>query len=591
MANKSILDELKSILNPKSYGDVIQTLDTAASGMLNQFGQAQAMAQTLRQSIADASMGVIALGGTIEDIQKNLVQVSEAIGRNVIVAADASAELYATSMVTGQSVKDLVKGMADVGISSLNTAEEMKKVVDIARNQGVSALAVSEGVMENMEYINKFNFEGGVSGLAKMAAQATMLRVDMSKTLSLAEELFSPDKAIEVAASMQRLGVAQSDLLDPLRLMELAQNDPAELQNQIAQMSKQFVQLGKDGHFEIMPGAKRQLKEISEQLGIPYQQLTNMALAGADLDKKLSQIKFPDTFVNEDQKNLIANMAEMGEGGEYVIKTVQGETKAVSALSEKDIKALEENAKKAPPTMEEYAKQQTNTLDNIYNLIQSLIEAPKIGVAATKTTGKVLSAGRDIAESVTKVVPEKFSPKGIRTGIDTMLDGGKSLQDFVSFMGGELKDSFVKSQVEIDKLNEKYPVLGQVMDFIKDNFSPTQTGRDVLKLPGQNIQLLPEDTFAAFTKGNEVLNGIANGRGNNATTTPTKSSMDLNHNLTININAPSHVNTNQLMEMFKDTGVTQAMSVAVKEAFNNGGLTAPTSNKQQLLNPGIGQYS
>ena len=38
-----------------------------------------------------------------------------------------------------------------------------------------------------------------------------------------------------MAAAMQRLGVAQSDLLDPLRLMDLSANDPTELQNQIVQ--------------------------------------------------------------------------------------------------------------------------------------------------------------------------------------------------------------------------------------------------------------------------------------------------------------------------------------------------------------------
>jgi hypothetical protein len=587
---KGLIEELESLISGQSYLDVLEQLDRNASLMLKQMGQGQAMAQTLRETMADASKDVIALGGDLNTVLSIQQDITAALGRNVLVAADASKDLFATSEVTGQSVKDLVTAMANVGVSTFNTAKEMKKVVDIARQSGVNAVMVSDQVVKNMDALNKYNFEGGVSGLAKMAAQATLLRVDMKQTLDLAEKLFSPDQAIELAASMQRLGVAQSDLLDPLRLMDLAQNDPAELQNQIAQMSKQFVQLGKDGQFEIMPGAKRQLMEISKALGMNYSDLTKMALAGADLDKKLSQIKFPDTFASEEQKKIIANMAEMGEGGEYVIKTVDGETKKVSELSQKEIEALEKMANTAPPTMEELAKEQVGFLESINNHMASLVETPKLGIAAAKPTGKVVSAARDVAQAIPRVMPDKFTPKGIRTGINETVAGNKSLKDFTTYMSGELLESYKKSQVEIDKLTNKYPVLGKVVDYVKDLVSPTVQAKDVLKLPGQNIQLLPEDTFAAFTKGNEVLSGLANNRTNN-TTTPSKSSMDLNHNLTININAPSHVNTNQLMEMFKDTGVSQALGVAVKEAFNNGGLTAPTSNKQQLLNPGIAQYS
>jgi hypothetical protein len=44
-----------------------------------------------------------------------------------------------------------------------------------------------------------------------------------------------------MAASLQRLGVSTSALLDPLALMDMGQNNPAELQNQIVEMTKQFT--------------------------------------------------------------------------------------------------------------------------------------------------------------------------------------------------------------------------------------------------------------------------------------------------------------------------------------------------------------
>ena len=586
---KSILDELKSILDPSSYVDVLDKLDKAASTMLNQFGQAQAMAQTLRETMADSTREVLKLGGNMNDVLNTQKQVSEALGRSIVLSSESSKELFASMKVTGQSVKEIVDGMANVGISSLDATNQMKKVVDVARESGVNAVAVSSKVLSNMEALNKYNFEGGVSGLAKMAAQATALRIDMSQTLNFAEKVFNPEGAIEVAAAMQRLGVAQSDLLDPLRMMDLSQNDPAELQNQIAQMSKQFVQMGKDGHFEIMPGAKRQLREISDAMGISYDQLTKMALGSADLDNKLKQIKFPDTF-SEDQKRMIANMSEM-KSGEYVIRTEDGEKK-VSELSREDVAALEKMANTAPPTMEELAKDQLSALESIAGDIKSLVETPKLGAASTKAAGTGLSVSRDVTAALTRIMPKSYSPEGIRTGIDEAIKGNGTLGGFVSFMGTEFKGSFVRAQEEIDKLNNKYPVLSSVVDKIVTmggslTSTPTVQAQDVLKLPGQNIQLLPEDTFAAFTKGSEVLSNLGKNTNNQSAPTSTNSTVDVNHNLNINITAPSHVNTNQLMEMFKDTGVSQALGVAVKEVFNNGGLTAPTSNKQKLMNPYI----
>jgi hypothetical protein len=587
---KSILDELKSILDPESYIDVLKQLDESSSTMLNQFGQAQSMAQTLRESMADATKEVLKLGGDMNKVLETQQQLSEGLGRSIILSAEANRDLFASSQVTGQSVKEIVSKMADVGISSLNATEQMKNVVDVARESGVNAQIVSDKVLTNMNTLNKFNFEGGVTGLAKMAAQATALRIDMYDTLNFAEKVFDPDGAIEVAAAMQRLGVAQSDLLDPLKLMDLSQNDPAELQNQIVKMSQQFVQMGKDGHFEIMPGAKRQLREISKAMDIPYEQLTKMALGSADLDKKLKEIRFPDTF-SEEQKTLIANMSEM-KGGEYVIRTAEGKEKKVTELGPKEIEALEKMATTAPPTMEELAKDQLTYTKLMEGNIASLVETLKLGMASSKPAGKAVGIGRDVTTSLTKIPPKSYSPEGIREGIDKITSGGGTLQDFATYLKSDLKESFVNAQVEIDKLNKKYPEVTEFFNNIMGNrmSNVVRQGQDVLKLPGQEIQLLPEDTFAAFTKGSQVLSNLGNNNNTTPTSTPTNSKVDVNHTLNINISAPSHVNTNQLVEMFKDTGVSQALGVAVKEAFNNGGLTAPTSNKQKLLNPNINAY-
>jgi hypothetical protein len=81
-------------------------------------------------------------------------------------------------------------------------------------------------VSANMEKMNRYQFDGGVAGLAKMAAQASMLRFDMAQTFSFADRMLTPENAINMASAFQRLGVTAGNLVDPFVLMNESINDP-----------------------------------------------------------------------------------------------------------------------------------------------------------------------------------------------------------------------------------------------------------------------------------------------------------------------------------------------------------------------------
>jgi len=607
---KDILNELgkalKSNFSVEAIGMVVAELDTGASLLLKQFGVGQEMAQTLRATMADAVSNVRALGGDISDVIKTQEAASKALSRNVILSAEVTKDLYATFKVTGIEAGRVVTAMKDVGIGSGKAAEEMKKVVDIAVQSGVNAQAVSEKVVANMDALNKYNFEGGVSGLAKMAAQATMLRIDMGQTLAFAEKVFDPEGAIEMAAAMQRLGVSQSSLLDPLKMMDLAQNDPAELQNQLAEMGKQFVQLNEKGDFEIMPGAKRQLREISKAMGIPYEQLTKMALGSAELEDKMSKIRFPDLDIDEDKQKMIANMAEMGKGGKYEVQvkdeeTGQTITKAIDELTKKDVENLEKMANTAPKTMEELAKDQLSALESIAADIKSMADKTGLAAARTKAMGTTLSYGRDLSKSVAKTLsPKQLETKTLAATIDAGID--KNLNVLQRLTDGEITASQARKEVgenltklnsllkaaynegldsakeEQKKLNEKYPVPEQLMRLatgdlrgVKSSEKPrTNITREIgnvrntSSIPTNNTQ--PQSSNVSTEKPIEIT---------------------LNHNIDLKTNG--NIDTNQVVMALKNTDVQQGMVSALKEAMYNNGLLAPTSNKTQLMNPNLSQ--
>jgi hypothetical protein len=599
-------DALASNFSVAAVSKVVQELDNGASLLLKQFGLGQEMAQTLNATMADAVSNVRALGGDISDVIKTQQDASGALQRNVILSAEVNKDLYATMKVTGQDVGKLVTGFKDVGIGAGKVAQEMKNVVDIAAQSGVNAADVSSKVLQNMDALNKYNFEGGVSGLAKMAAQASLLRIDMSQTLAFAEKVFDPEGAIEMAAAMQRLGVSQSSLLDPLKLMDLAQNDPAELQNQMAEMSKQFVQLGKDGNFEIMPGAKRQMREISKAMGIPYEQLTKMALGSAELEDKMSKIRFPDLGLDEDKQKMIANMAEMGKGGKYEVQVTDEETgqtitKAIDELNAKDVANLEKMANTAPKTMEELAKDQLSTTQAMAADIASMADRTGLGLAGGKTMTGLQKFGRASTSSVAKVMaPKQMESKNLRSSIDSGVDKnldiikrlsegkitkgeaskelGTSLKDLNSFIKTTIETSRQNAGVEAEKLNKDFPLVRQLQQIITGDMRGPE-----------NIKKQSSDANPANVKRN-----IGSVRNASATSTNTQSNntapnkpieITLNHNIDLKTNG--NIDTNQVVQAFKNTDVQQGMVSALKEAMYSNGLLAPTSNKTQLMNPNL----
>jgi hypothetical protein len=561
-ANKGLEDSILSNINPGKIAEILLTLDNAASQMLKQFGQGQAMADILRMSMSESVTSVRKLGGDVADVLKIQQEASKELGRNIVLTEETTKDLYATMQVTGQQLDKIVGGMADAGIGAGKAAGEMLKVVNVARESGVNAEKVSSIVLTNMQALNKYNFAGGVEGLAKMAAQATSLRIDMSQTLGFAEKVFDPDGAIEVAAAMQRLGVSQSSLLDPLKLMDLAQNDPAELQNQIAEMSKQFVQLGKDGHFEIMPGAKRQMREIADAMKIPYTELTKMALGSADLDKKMKEISFPD--VPEDQKKMIANMAEMGAGGEYKVKFTDSEgkqqEKAVSELNKDDVAALEKMANTAPPTMEELAKQQLSATEAVTAAINSLGDRTGLGLAGSKSGGELLTGGRKFGGAIESIPSEGLSSKNIAKEIDKFSDtvmgalkeygnsgtgAGKLANAFVDFAGfvkTELKDSFSNVKEQANKLTEELPFLSALIN----------AGKVAAGGAPANIQI-PTGSGV----GTSSTNTSSGTQSSNSTT-------DVNVNLKLSSDSPN-IDTKQMERVLTDNGFMEKLTVIIKD--------------------------
>ena len=340
---KEIAGAIATNFDVDSVKKKLQEVDDTTMGITKSFGLGRDNIVELKGAMTAAVTEVTLLGGKFDDIVTIQRSVGEALGRNMIMASESYEKIFAMEQVTGQQISSVLPKMKEVGISTYQTGKEMEKVVNSAREMGVNAKAVSQDVVTNMSKLNQYNFDGGVEGLAKMAAHAKSMNMSMETTFKFADKVYNPEGAIETAAALQRLGVTQSQLLDPLKLMDLSANDPAELQRQMTELGKGFVELNEKGQFQIAPGQRRRMGEIAKAMGMTYQELAKMSIGAAEAGDKMQKIKFPDSIKEEDRM-FISNMAEMNEKGEYVVQ-YKGEAVEVNQLMDKfqgDQKAFQE---------------------------------------------------------------------------------------------------------------------------------------------------------------------------------------------------------------------------------------------------------
>jgi hypothetical protein len=434
-------------LDPTNF-DGADYLMKSGQELANAMGIGQARMSEMRTTIADAIPEMIKLGLSSSEAFNVIEGVPVALGVNTTMSSEALKDMGAAAKVSGVESKKLALEFKGVGMSLYDVGDRMAEVAVYAKSVGVNVKAVSAEVVTNLKQLNLFNFDSGVKGLAKMASQASMLGFSMEKTFKLAEDLMSPEKAIDLAASLQRLGVSSSALLDPLKAMDLAQNDPEALQKEIINISKEFTKLKADGSgFEILPGAKRRLREVASAMGMSADELANMSIKSADLDMKMSKIKFPSLAASEEDKMLIANMSQM-KNGEAVVQIKNEKTGAmeevnVSKLTADQLTKLREQQADKDKTIEELALDQLNVLQSINAGINGGKAASLFGKASTPAMDRLYNAVNVVRTESVRAVSNRVTTNNVRErysevsgGVEEM--GVKALQGDFSGAGDAL---------------------------------------------------------------------------------------------------------------------------------------------------------
>lgn len=577
-------------INPVEILKRTRFLDEEATKIRNSLGLGSEKSRELSFLVGDNISRFAALGLGVQDVGKAFIDLVGVYGANIGISNEDLTELAATAKVTGQDITTLSSAFRGVGVSIGQVGDKMLDVTEIARNAGVSVAAVSKGVLTNLDKMNIYNFEGGVKGLAKMSAQATRLGIDMTKIFQVVESVFNPEGAIDLAAAMQRLGVQTNALLDPLRLMDLSQNDPTELQNQIINMSKDFVRFNKElGDFEILPGEKRRLNEIGKALGMTSGELQKMALNAANLDMKMKQIKFPSSIASKEDRELIATLATINKDGIAEVKVKQIDDKtgkftgeyemvAASAINAKQLESLREGQELRGKSMEEIAIDQLSEAEKTNALTAQLIQAVRFGLSTSNvvmstyelTTKSIREAAFQESGREGGVISEGFRrTKTYRSGANEATDKleemfGTVLNDFGFNNLSDFKDKALSSLT--DGFSNLTGSLGSIDLGILDGLG---TVIDKLGSVGEMFGFGGSETdpYTNFIN-NETKTSIAKTNINNLNTIDKSNSIEIKP---IDINEKIDVNiTVSLDPSIKDQRLTDLATNAINEYFKGG---------------------
>jgi methyl-accepting chemotaxis protein len=575
--DKKGLEDIKKVINDiqnpaKTLAESVALMVSGADELNKNFGLGRARIIEMNNAFADSAAGVTKLGGNLNDVIDTITDISKASNRNVIENEKVVSELFAASKVLGISSETLVENFKDVGYETSQIGTNLSSSIEYIQSVGLNATEVMKTVSNNMEKMNRFQFDGGVAGLAKMAAQASMLRFDMQQTFSFADKMLSPENAINMASAFQRLGVTAGNLVDPFALMNESINDPTGLQNSLARLGQEFTYFDEETKsFKINPQGVLTLRQMEEEAGLAAGSLSKSALAAADLDKRLSEVSTAGLkFENEEDKQYLANIANMGKGGKYEVTLNDGTKKELQNLNQEEFNELIEQQKNAPKTVEDIQRSQLSVLESIAGDMKAIANAGKFGIASARDVTTNMEGLRNI---VTKFadVSQKALPKTpeVRQSVGEALNKMKDLLSTAQSKGLSSKEVEEKLKTIESSVLKKGEGLGEksfnaIKKVLEDTALSVKGGSDIEKAFRNSIlskseidlgKIKPKEEIKASPLSKEAFmgKGTASKKYSDSISQSKQinSQVDFGGTITIKVDAPAGVSEKEFKTFFE----------------------------------------
>ena len=413
----------------------------------------------LRKDMVAASVEASKYGVTLKDIGDLYTGMSEKSGKFAIINRDLiekSVPVATALSKTMSEYADTISEFEKVGLGMDKTNKLLEQTTVRSTSLGLSAKKIATDIQTNISKLNEYGFQNGYKGLEKMAQKAAEFRMEMNSVTAIADKVFSPEGAIDMAANLQVLGGAMGDFNDPIKLMYNATNNVGGLQDALIGAAQGLATYNQEqGRFEITGVNLRKSKEMAAALGISMGELGKTAIAAAERSSAATALMSNAFDIPDDQKEFLTNMSRMQDGE---MKIVVPESLMDKFQGKNEI-ALDSITKEQATALAEYQKN-FERMDSKSIAMSQLTETQELvrgmNVVATYLKARAAAIGRGTAEALV----------------------GKQMQDFkeaVAKYDGKLDTK----KIETDQKNAKDKVAG----FLD---APVQTTFEFLKEKAKN---------------------------------------------------------------------------------------------------------
>jgi hypothetical protein len=446
----------------KQQAELLRVINKEA-GLTGEF------AEDVRKELTAAGPELLRFGVSFSDLANSSKALVDNSGRFLALNRITWKETATAAVAYVGTLENLVAMFPEfekVGIGAGDVAKQIDVIGARSVGLGLQSKKTIAELNTNLNRLNEYGFKNGVQGLAEMSRRSAELRMNMSTIFTIAEKVFQPEGAIELAANLQAIGGAIGDFNDPLKLMYMATNNVEGLGEALEGVAGSLATYNQEqNRFEITGVNLRRARALATELGISYTELANTAIASAERSSAAADLMSRGLDLDEDQKRFITNIATMKDGKMQIelqsdkLKSALAEGRESIALEEltqtqvDELMKYQNELKKLDK--EQIIQKQATDVENIGRNLQFLVAVAR---------ERAVREGKGLVSRVVEMIG--FDPaetyKKLNDGINnTIVNFGNQIKSTESLKESMRSDNKVKPQTNLDMSKMREPVQEQ----------------------------------------------------------------------------------------------------------------------------------
>lgn len=302
----------------KSAGEYFDQQTALLEKVNTEAGLTGQLSKDFREEITNANPRLLQMGISFGELAESATQLVSQTGRFSLINQQVFERAGEVAKAYVGTLQDLVRMYPEfekIGIGAANAQEMIGEAGKKSLELGLRSQTVTAELSKNIGKLNEYGFRNGVKGLEEMTRKSIEFRSNMEDVTRIADKVFSPEGAIDLAANLQVLGGVVGDFNDPLKLMYMATNNVEGLQDALFGAAESLATYNSEqGRFEISGVNLRRARAMATELGMSLSDLSKTAIAAAERTSASADLIAQGLTLDDDQQRFITNLAQMKDG-------------------------------------------------------------------------------------------------------------------------------------------------------------------------------------------------------------------------------------------------------------------------------------